>query len=58
MMGRNKVLESLERRRKSVVKRFVIFKFILIKRRYGKELFRFIKVVEEGYGSIGRKRKK
>lgn len=58
MMGRNKVLESLERRRKSAAKRFATTKSTPIKRRHGKEPFRFTKVVEEGHSSIGRKRQK
>jgi hypothetical protein len=47
MVGRNKVLESLERRRKSAAKRFAIGLSNSKKRRHGKAQFRFTKVVEE-----------
>lgn len=47
MFGRNKVLESLERRRKSAAKRFATTSTPL-KRRHGKVPFRFTKVIEEG----------
>ncbi|XP_048736139.2 uncharacterized protein LOC125651522 isoform X3 [Ostrea edulis] len=47
MVGRNKVLESLERRRKSAAKRFATGIAKSIKRRHGKAQFRFTKVVEE-----------
>ncbi|XP_062605082.1 uncharacterized protein LOC134266894 [Saccostrea cucullata] len=53
MVGRNKVLESLERRRKSAAKRFATGSSNLVKRRHGKAPFRFTKVVEEDDNSVG-----
>ncbi|XP_061166482.1 protein suppressor of hairy wing-like [Saccostrea echinata] len=52
LVGRNKVLESLERRRKSAAKRFATGASSFVKRCHGKAPFRFTKVVEED-GNVG-----